>query len=157
MTVRFQPEGYHSITPYLIVKGGAKAIDFYRRAFGAEEIMRMEDNGRIGHAELKIGDSIIMLADEYLEMGHKSPQTLGGSAIQLLVYVPNVDAAFEQAVKAGAKLKRPVADQFYGDRMGGLEDPFGHEWYLATHVEDVAPEEMKRRMAQAQQAKPQPK
>jgi PhnB protein len=147
MAVRFQPEGYHTVTPYLIIQGAAKAIDFYQRAFGAQEIMRMEHHGKIGHAELKIGDSVVMLADEAPGMGHKSPASLGGSAVQLLVYVANVDTTFETAIKAGAKVERPVADQFYGDRIGGLVDPFGHIWYLATHIEDVTPEEMKRRMA----------
>ena len=148
MAVRYQPEGYHTVTPYLIIKGAAAALDFYKRAFGAQVMVRMDDKDRVGHAEIKIGDSVVMLADEYPEMGHKSPATLGDSPVQLLVYVPNVDAAFEQAVKAGAKVKRPVADQFYGDRLGGLVDPFGHLWFLATHTEDVSPEEMKRRMAE---------
>ena len=146
MAVKWQPDGYHAITPYLIVKGGAKAIDFYKHAFGAQEIMRMADGDRIGHAELKIGDSMFMLADEHVEMGHKSPQTLGGSPITLLLYVPDVDKAFNQAVSAGAKSIRPVADQFYGDRTGGVEDPFGHQWYIATHKEDVSDEEIKRRL-----------
>jgi PhnB protein len=153
MPVNFQPEGYHAVTPYLIVKGGAKALDFYKRAFGATVAVRMDDGDRIGHAEIKIGDSVVMLADEHPEMGHKSPQTLGGSPISLLLYVRNVDKAVEQAVAAGAKVVRPVADQFYGDRTGGVEDPFGHHWYLATHVEDVTPEEMKRRMAAMKPAK----
>jgi PhnB protein len=148
MPVHFQPEGYHTVTPYLIVQGAAQAIDFYQRAFGAKVLVRMDDDkGRIGHAELKLGDSVVMLADEVPEMGHKSPQTLGGTGVSLLLYVPDVDAAVAQAVQSGAKLKRPVADQFYGDRTGGIEDPFGHVWYLATHIEDVSPEEMKRRMA----------
>lgn len=149
MPVNFQPEGYHAVTPYLIVKGGAKALDFYKQAFGAQVMVRMDDGERVGHAEIKLGDSVVMLADEYPEMGHKSPETLGGSGFSLLLYVPDVDAAVAQAVQAGAKLIRPVADQFYGDRTGGIEDPFGHNWYLATHVEDVSPEEMKRRMAAA--------
>jgi len=153
MAVKWQPDGYHAITPYLIVKGGAKAIDFYQRAFGAQEIVRMADGDRIGHAELKIGDSIIMLADENPAMPHRSPQTLGGSSVQLLLYVPDVDKAFDRAISAGARSVRPVADQFYGDRTGGVEDPFGHEWYLATHKEDLTPEEMKQRMAALAQAK----
>jgi len=153
MPVHYQPDGYHSVTPYLIIKGASAAIDFYQRAFGAQVIVRMEDNGKVGHAEIKLGDSVVMLADEHPEMGHKSPSTLGDSPVQLLVYVPDVDAAFEQAIKAGAKVKRPVADQFYGDRMGGLMDPFGHLWFLATHTEDVSPEEMKRRAEQAAKAK----
>ena len=146
MAVKWQPDGYHAITPYLIVKGGAKAIDFYKRAFGAQEIMRMADGDRIGHAELKIGDSVIMLADENQQMVHKSPQTLNGTTFTLLLYVPDVDKAFDQAVSAGAKVERSVADQFYGDRTGGVIDPFGHTWYLATHKEDVSEEEMQRRM-----------
>lgn len=147
MTVPFQPKAYHSVTPYLIIQGAAKAIDFYKRAFGAEEMFRMPDGERIGHAELKIGDSVIMLADEYPEMGHRSPQSLGGSPVQLLVYVPDVDATFARALREGATSERPVEDKFYGDRMGGVKDPFGHVWYLATHQEEVSPEEMARRAA----------
>jgi PhnB protein len=146
MAVKWQPDGYHAVTPYLIVKGGAKAIDFCKRAFGAQEIMRMADGESIGHSELKIGDSIFMLADEFPEMGHKSPATLGGTPISLLLYVPDVDKAFDQAVSAGATVDRPVADQFYGDRTGGVKDPFGHVWYLATHKEDLSDEEIKRRL-----------
>jgi PhnB protein len=146
MAVNWQPDGYHSITPYLIVKGGAKAIDFYKRAFGAQEIMRMADGDLIGHAELKIGDSMVMLADENLAMGHKSPQTLGGTPFTLLLYVPDVDKAVDQAISAGAKIERPVADQFYGDRTGGVVDPFGYVWYIATHKEDVSDEEIRRRL-----------
>jgi PhnB protein len=147
MAVHYQPKEYHSVTPYLIIKGAAKAIDFYKRAFGAQELFRMPDGERIGHAELKIGDSVVMLADEYPEMGAKSPATLGGCPVQLLVYVPDVDAAFARAIKEGAKEERPVEDKFYGDRMGGLQDPFGHLWYLATHKEDVSPDEIERRAA----------
>ncbi len=146
MAVKWQPDGYHAVTPYLIVSGAAKAIDFYKRAFGAQEIMRMADGDRIGHAELKIGDSIVMLADENLEMGHKSPQTLGGTPFTLLLYVPDVDKVFQQAISAGAKVQRPVADQFYGDRTGGVTDPFGYVWYIATHKEDVSDDEIKRRL-----------
>ena len=140
------PEGYRNVTPYLIVDEAAKAIDFYRKVFKAKERMRMPaPGGRIGHAELEIGDSVVMLADENPEMNARSPRSVGGSPISLLLYVENVDATVDRAVAAGAKLKRPVADQFYGDRTGGIEDPFGHQWYLATHVEDVSPEEMRKR------------
>ncbi|MFL6208364.1 MAG: VOC family protein [Pyrinomonadaceae bacterium] len=144
------PEGYHTLTPYLIVHDGARAIEFYKEAFGATETFRMDGpDGRIGHAEIKIGDSHVMLADEHPEINARSPQTIGGSPVTFVLYVENVDAQVEQALKAGATLKRPVADQFYGDRTGGVEDPFGHIWYIATHVEDVAPEEMQRRAAAA--------
>jgi PhnB protein len=144
------PEGYHTATPYLIVTGAAKAIEFYKSAFGADEIMRMpQPDGRIGHAEIKIGDSTIMLADEFPEMGARSPQSLGGSPVSILLYVENVDTVFAQAVAAGAKVQRPLADQFYGDRTGGVTDPFGHVWYIATHTEDVSEEEMKKRAAAA--------
>ena len=140
------PEGYHSATPYLIVKGAAEAIDFYKRAFGATESFRMADpKGGIAHAEIKIGDSVIMLADEHPNMGYRGPRSLGGSAVSIMLYVTDVDGTFDRAVKAGAKAQRPVANQFYGDRSGTLEDPFGHIWTISTHVEDVAPEEMKRR------------
>jgi PhnB protein len=144
------PEGYHTATPYLIVTGAAKAIEFYKSAFGADEIMRMpQPDGRIGHAEIKIGDSTIMLADEFPEMGARSPQSLGGSPVSILLYVENVDTVFARAVAAGAKVQRPLADQFYGDRTGGVTDPFGHVWYIATHTEDVSEEEMKKRAAAA--------
>jgi PhnB protein len=140
------PDGYHSVTPYLIVKGGADAINFYKRAFGAVELMRMASpDGRIGHAEIKIGDSVMMLADEHPEMGHRSPQSLGGAGVSLMVYVDKVDEVFRQAVASGAKELQPLKNQFYGDRSGTLEDPFGHQWTLATHIEDVAPDEMRRR------------
>jgi PhnB protein len=141
------PEGYHSVTPYLIIKGATEAIDFYKKAFGATELFRMPaPGGKIGHAEIKIGDSPIMLADESPEMGYKSPQTLGGSPISIMIYVSDVDTVFKQAIAAGGKEQRPVKDQFYGDRSGTLEDPFGHVWHVATHKEDVSPEEMERRM-----------
>jgi PhnB protein len=140
------PDGYHSITPYLIVNGAAKAIDFYKRAFGAVELMRMPGpDGKIGHAEIKIGDSAIMLADEHPEMGYRGPQSLGGTAVSMMVYVERVDDVFGRAVAGGAKELQPVKDQFYGDRSGTLQDPFGHKWTVATHVEDVPPEEMRRR------------
>ena len=142
------PDGYHSVTPYLYIRGAARAIEFYTRAFGATEVVRMDgQNGTVGHAEIKIADSTIMLADESPQMGALSPQTIGGSAVSLLLYVTDVDTVFARAVKEGATVERPVADQFYGDRMGGVKDPFGHVWFIATHVEDVSPEEMKRRMA----------
>ena len=140
------------MTPYLIVNGAARAIEFYKQAFGATETFRMEGpDGRIGHAEIKIGDSHVMLADEQPQIGARSPQTIGGSPVSLTLYVEDVDATVNRAVEAGAKLTRPVANQFYGDRTGGVEDPFGHAWYVATHVEDVAPEEMQKRAAAAHQ------
>jgi PhnB protein len=140
------PDGYRTATPYLIVKGAAEAIEFYKRAFGATEMLRMADpQGKVGHAEIKIGDSVIMLADEHPAMGYRGPRSLGGSSVSILLYLEDVDGAFERAVKAGAKAQRPVMNQFYGDRSGTLEDPFGHVWTVATHVEDVSPEELKRR------------
>jgi len=146
MTAKAIPDGYRTATPYLIVKGAADAIEFYKRAFGATEILRMADpQGRVGHAEIEIGDSVIMLADEHPAMGYRGPRSLGGSSVSILLYLEDVDSVFERALKAGAKAQRPVANQFYGDRSGTLEDPFGHVWTVATHVEDVAPEEMKRR------------
>lgn len=147
------PDGYHSVTPYLVVDDAARAIDFYKQAFGAVEIFRMDaPNGKIGHAEIKINDSMIMLADEMPRMSTRSPKSLGGSTAGIFVYVKDVDTLFNQAVAAGAKVEMPVADQFWGDRYGKLTDPFGHSWSLATHVEDVAPEEMKKR-AEAAMAK----
>ncbi len=140
------PEGYHTATPYLIIKGAATALEFYKTAFGATEMLRMpKPDGRIGHAEIKIGDSIIMLADEHPEIGARSPESYGGSPVTIMLYVEDVDAVFNRAVAAGAKVERPVANQFYGDRTGGIIDPFGHKWYLATHVEDVSTEELVRR------------
>ena len=148
------PENYHRVTPYLVVDGAAEAIDFYSRVFGATEVMRMPAPGnKIGHAEIKVGDSVVMLADAVAEMGHKSPKTLGGSPVSLLLYVEDTDTTVKRAVENGAKLSRPVEDQFYGDRMGTVEDPFGHVWHVATHVEDVSPEEMKRRMESMATAK----
>lgn len=147
------PEGYHTATPYLIIRGAADAIEFYKKAFGATELMRMPmPGGKIGHAEIKIGDSPIMLADEFPEMGHKSPQTLGGSPVSIMIYVEDVDAVFGQAIAAGAKEQRPVKDQFYGDRLGTLEDPFGHVWHVSTHKEDISMEEMEKRAKAASES-----
>ncbi len=147
------PEGYPQVTPYLSVEGASAAIDFYREVFGATERMRMPaPEGKIGHAELQIGDSVIMLSDEYPEMGQRSPKAFGGSPVTISVYVDDVDAVFERAVRAGAKELRGVQDQFYGDRSGQFEDPFGHRWSVATHVEDVPPDEMEKRMAEAMSA-----
>jgi PhnB protein len=141
------PDDYRGITPYLVVKGAAKAMDFYQKAFSATEIMRFDQpDGRIGHAEMQIGDARFMLADEFPEMKIFSPQTLGGTSVYFLIYVEDVDALFNRAVTAGAKVDKPVADQLYGDRNGTLMDPFGHKWTIATHIEDVSPEEMERRM-----------
>jgi len=134
------PDGYHTATPYLIVKGAAQAIEFYKKAFGATELLRMaQPGGKVGHAEIKIGDSILMLADESPEIDARSPQSFGGSPVSILLYVEDVDAVFTQAVAAGAAVQRPVANQFYGDRTGGVKDPFGHMWYIATHVETCRP------------------
>ena len=144
------PDGYHSVTPYLIVRGGAKALELYARALGAKELMRVEAGGGIlGHAEMKIGDSIVMLADEHPGMGYKAPQSYGGTPVSICLYVEDVDASVQQAVDAGAKLVRPVQDQFYGDRSGTLVDPFGHVWTIATHKEDLTPEEIAKRAAEA--------
>lgn len=146
MPVKPVPEGYHSVTPYLIVRGGNDAIEFYKTAFGAVELFRFPvPGGKIGHAEIKIGDSPIMLADEYPEMGHHSPATIGGSPVSLMIYVEDVDAVFNRAVAAGATVKEPLQDKFYGDRNGSVTDPFGHIWHIATHKEDVPMEEMERR------------
>jgi PhnB protein len=140
------PAGYHSVTPYLMVRDAARAIAFYRDAFGAQETMRFDGpNGRIAHAEVTIGDSHVMLADETPEFA--GPQTLGGAGMSLMLYVDDVDATFARAVAAGATVRRPVADQFYGDRVGTLADPFGHVWSIGTHRDDVPVEEMQRRMA----------
>jgi PhnB protein len=146
--VKAIPEGYHSVTPYLIFSGAGDAIAFYKRALGAEEVMRMADpGGRIQHAEIKIGDSRIMLADEHPEIQALSPKTVGGSPVSIHLYIEDVDTAVEHAVAAGAKLIRPVADQFYGDRLGGIEDPFGYRWFIATHKEDLSMDEIRRRAA----------
>ncbi len=150
MAVAPIPAGYHSVTPYLVVKGAADAIEFYRKAFGATELLRLPlPGGKIAHAEVKIGDSPVMLADETDEF--HAPQPGAGAPVSLMVYVTDVDRVFAQALAAGAKELRPLANQFYGDRLGTLMDPFGHVWSLATHVEDVAPEEMDRRFQQMTQ------
>jgi len=147
------PKDCHSVTPYLIIKGAAQAIDYYKKVFGATQVVRMDGpDGRVGHAELQIGDSRIMLADEYPEMGHKSAATIGDSPVSLYLYMPDVDSVVKKAVAEGAKILKPVQDQFYGDRSGFIQDPFGHQWGVATHVEDVSPEEMKERMKKVTQA-----
>jgi PhnB protein len=143
------PKGYEGVTPYLICKNADGAIDFYKRAFGAEELFRIGQPGMVGHAEMKIGGAIIMLADEHPEMGALSPETVGGTPVQLMVYVPDVDAFTKKAVAEGLKVLRPLEDQFYGDRSGQFKDPYGHVWAFATHKEDVSPEEMKARAAAA--------
>lgn len=146
------PEGYPRITPALCIDGAAAAIDFYTSVLGATERMRMPNpDGTIGHAELQFGDSVIMLSDEYPEMGVRGPKSIGGTAVTLSLYVEDVDAVFKSAVEAGATVLRPVADQFYGDRSGQFEDPFGHRWSVASHVEDISPEEMARRAAEFSQ------
>jgi PhnB protein len=148
--VRPIPEGYHSITPYLVVNNAARAIDFYQRAFGAKKTVQMDGpDGKIAHAELKIGDSILMLSEEMPGGGARSPQSVGGTTVSIFLYVENVDAAFKQAQSAGAKVETPLADMFWGDRFGKLTDPFGHSWGLATHIEDVAPAEMQKRSKEA--------
>lgn len=144
------PDGYPQVTPYLVVDGASAAIDFYSKVFGATERMRMPSPGdKIGHAELEIGDSLIMLADEHPEMGARGPKTIGGTPVTIFVYVDDVDAVFELAVKEGATATRQVENQFYGDRSGQFDDPFGHRWSVATHVEDVPPEEMTKRATEA--------
>jgi PhnB protein len=157
MAIKPIPDGYHSVTPYLMVKNAAKAIDFYVRAFEAKELFRMPDpKGGIGHAEIRIGDSPVMLADEQPEMGYVGPQTLGGAGVSLMIYVDDVDRLFRKAIEAGGKETRAVKDQFYGDRSGTLTDPFGHVWTVATHKEDVSEEEMKRRIAAMMSARGRP-
>jgi PhnB protein len=146
------PEGYHSLTPYLIIDGAADAIDYYKKAFGAVELFRMDHGGKIGHAEMKIGDSPFMLADEHPEMGYRSPNSIGSTPVSLMIYVEDVDTVYKQAIDAGGKEVKALQDQFYGDRSGTLTDPFGHVWTVATHKEDVAPEEMEKRIAAAHAA-----
>ena len=155
MGVKAIPEGYHNVTPYLIVDDAAEAIRFYEKALGATEIFRLPMGDRIGHAEIKIGDSIVMLSDEWPDMGKLGPKARGGATSSMMLYVEDVDAAYARATAAGATAERPPEDQFWGDRMGSLVDPFGHSWSLATHVEDVAEDEMQRRMeAFSKQAEP---
>jgi PhnB protein len=142
------PSGYSAVTPYLTVKDTGEAIEFYKQVFGATELLRLTDpTGKIAHAEIKIGDSVVMLAEETADAAYRSPGTLGGTAVRICVYVEDVDAVSERAVAAGAKLLIPIANQFYGDRSGRLQDPFGHIWLISTHVEDVSPEEMQRRFS----------
>jgi PhnB protein len=144
------PAGHNSVSPYLIVDGAERALEFYKRAFGATEIFRHNaPGGKIGHAEIKIGDTIIMLADEFPDHDAHAPKKFGGSPVSMHVYVEDVDAVAAKAIAAGATVKRPVADQFYGDRLGTLEDPFGHTWHISTHIEDVSMEELSRRAQQA--------
>lgn len=138
------PDGYHSVQPYLIVKGAADAVDFYKQAFGAKERLRMTKDGRVQHAEIEIGDSCVMLADEHPEIGARSPEHYGGSPVSLMVYVADCDAVYAKALAAGAKNEREPADQFYGDRMAGVVDPFGYKWHLGTHIRDVSKEELER-------------
>jgi PhnB protein len=143
------PAGYPAVSPYLIVDGATRALEFYKKAFGAKEVMRHAGpDGRIGHAEIRIGDSLIMLADEHPEVDARSPKSVGGTPVKLHLYVEDVDRVARQATAAGARIARPVQDQFYGDRNGMLEDPFGHQWHISTHIEDVSPAELRRRAAQ---------
>jgi PhnB protein len=139
------PQGHHTATPYLVVNDAAEALDFYKRAFGAKETLRIEHNGKVGHAQMKIGNSRIMVSDEHPETGVRGPQSFGGSPVRIFLYVTNVDAFVGKAVAIGAKLQQPVDDKFYGDRSGALEDPFGHIWHIATHKEDVAAGEIQQR------------
>ena len=153
--VSYIPEGHNSITPYLIIKGAAQAIDYYKKVFGATEVFRMDQpDGKVGHAELKIGNSRIMVAEENPKMGlgYTSAVSIGASPVSLYLYMPDVDRVIERAVAAGAKTLKPVQDQFYGDRSGFIQDPFGHLWGIATHIEDVAPKELQERAKKALQA-----
>jgi len=151
--VHYIPKGYNTVTPYLVIKGAAKAIEYYKNVFGATEVIRMPaPDGRIGHAELQIGDSRIMLADENPSMGNRSAESIGASPVSLLVYLPDCDKVVAKAVAEGAKILKPVADQFYGDRSGFIQDPFGHLWGVATHKEDVSAKEMEKRAKKAAQA-----
>ena len=147
MAVKSIPEGYHSVTPYLLVDNAAKAIEFYAKAFGAKELFRLPMGDRIGHAEIMIGDSHLMLSDEWPDMNMRGPKARGGATASMMLYVDDVDAMFAQAIKAGGTVEKNPENQFWGDRMGTLVDPYGHRWMLATHVEDVSPEEMEQRMA----------
>jgi PhnB protein len=152
MAVKAVPDGYRSVTPYVIVDGAAEAIEFYKKAFGAEEVLRMPMGDRIGHAEIRIGDSIVMLSDEWPDFGMLGPKSRGGPTSTMMFYVQDCDALFRQAVAAGATEVRPLQDQFYGDRSGTVADPFGHHWTLSTHVEDVSEEELRRRMTERSQS-----
>jgi len=145
--VPFKPPGYHSVTPYLSLRNAKAAIDFYARAFGAELVLKLDmPDGSIAHAEIRIGDSILMMSEEHADWGNLSPVALGGSPVQMMIYVADVDAAFARALAAGAEQVKAVEDQFYGDRSGSLKDPYGYQWTLATHIEDVSTEEAQRRM-----------
>jgi len=148
MAIPTRPEGYHSVTPYLVCDGAAQAIEFYARAFGATELFRLPMGDKVGHAEIMIGDSHVMLSDEWPDMNLRGPKSRGGPTASLMLYVDNVDAMFERAVAAGATVERGVENQFWGDRTGTVVDPYGHRWMLATHVEEVPPEELERRMAE---------
>ena len=153
MPTKAIPDGYRTVTPYLVMRDAARAIDFYKRALGATEIFRFSaPDDKIGHAEIKVGDSVLMLAEEMPDMGYRGPQTLGGTAVSLMVYVEDVDQQFRRAVDAGAKVKQEVKDQFYGDRSGTVEDPFGHVWTIATHMEDVSQDDLMKRAATHKQA-----
>lgn len=145
--VPFQPPGYHSVTPYMTLRDAGSALDFYARAFGAELVMKLDmPDGKVAHAEIRIGDSIVMMSEENAEWGNLSPLALGGSPVHLMIYVPDADAAFARALAAGGEQVRPVEDQFYGDRSGTVKDPYGYQWTLATHMEEVCTEEAQRRM-----------
>ena len=151
--VNYIPKGYSTVTPYLVIKGAAKAIDYYKKVFGATVVERMDaPDGRVGHAELQIGDSRIMLADENPQMGYRSAESIGGSPVSLYLYIPDCDKVVAKAAAEGAKILKPVADQFYGDRSGFIQDPFGHFWGIATHIEDVSPKELEERARNAMQA-----
>lgn len=156
MAVKPIPDGYPAVTPYLIVTGAARAIEFYTQVFGATETMRLAGPNGVAHAEIRIGDSVVMLADESPEMGFRGPKSFGGTPVSLMLYVDDVDATFQRAIAAGAASRRAVQDQFYGDRSGTLEDPFGHVWTVATHVEDVSPQEIDRRLAAMHGGSPAP-
>jgi PhnB protein len=147
MSVPFKPSGYHSVTPYLAIRDAKSALDFYARALGAELVLKLDmPDGKIAHAEIRIGDSILMMSEENPDWGTRSPASLGGSPVSLMIYVPDADASFARALAAGAEQVRPVEDQFYGDRSGTLKDPYGYQWTLATHIEDVSTEEAQQRM-----------
>jgi len=148
MAVNYIPDGYHTVTSYLMVDDAARALDFYRDAFGAEELFRLPMGDKIGHAEIMIGDTHLMLADEFPDMGALGPNSRGGPTSSFIIYVPDADSAYDKAVKAGAKADRPLKDEFWGDRIGTVIDPFGHKWSLATHIEEVGTEELQKRMAE---------